>query len=197
MKKIVAIILVLCALLALASCGKKTDNNADLDTVKAAVAATSLKNAHVEVVATNSFIAEPLTAKYDIVYDTDGSAEIEFTYELYNEISENGTQDVKTEYSGSATVASNGEVVGDPVSGTVTAAGSANFNLDPSKMTYSFEMGIFTANIPAANTAAVLGISVGADVVLTVSVANGVVTGATVTYTKDNVKNEIVCTYNN
>ena len=63
-------------------------------------------------------------------------------------------------------------------------------------MAASEDHGILRANISAANTAAVLGGAIGADVVFTLSTANNTVTGATINYTLDGAAYEIVCSYN-
>ena len=201
MKRIVALLLALTLVFALASCkpDDTPDGPAKLDItpVKEAIAATALTSARVEVVASNDFLPEhPLTAKYDVVYNADGSASVVFTYDQYNDITPEGG-DIITTSRGSATVAADGTVTGDPVSGTVTGAASVSFNLDESKLaSFDLSMGILSANVAKDNTAAVLGSAINADVVLTVATANGVVTGATISYDLDGVHYEISCTYN-
>lgn len=196
MKKFIALLLALTLVFALASC--KPQENApsvDIETYKTAVSNTALKSAHIEITAKNDFLPDhPLTAEYDVNYKDDGSATVNYTYTVYNEINED-TTDITTTMSGYATISADGTVTGD-VSATVTSAASVNFNLDLSKMAASEDHGILRANVSAANTEAVLGGAIGADVVFTLTVANGVVTGATINYTLDGVAYEIVCSYN-
>lgn len=198
MKRIIAIILALTMLFALASCGPKEDGGktVDLTEFKSAVAATAPTSVKVEVTQKNDFFPDvPLTAEYNIEYAADGSATVNFEYTLYNEIDENATEPTTT-YTGTATITSTGTVTGDNVGGTITSVASVNFNLDEGKMACTASMGILTAKISAANTAAVLGTAIDADVTLTLSTANGVVVGATLTYTLGGSEYEIACTYN-
>ena len=204
MKKILIILLALTLVFSLASC--KKDDPApstpsapvvDLAAFQSAVANTSLVSANIKVTASNDvFPNDPLVAEYDVEFKDDGSAVVSFTYMQYNEIKPGGTQDITSTYNGYATISADGTVTGSQVNGTVTAAASVNFNLDGSKMTVSEDHGILRANIPAANTASVLGGAIGADVVLTLTVSGGAVTGATINYELGGVSYEIVCTYN-
>lgn len=200
MKRIIAIILAFTMLFALASCGPKGDGTktVDLTEFKNAVAATAPTAVKVEVTQKNDFLPDvPLTATYNIEYASDGSATVNFEYTLYEEIDENNPPEhITTTYTGAASIAPDGTVTGDKVGGTVTSVASVNFNLDESKMTSTASLGILTARIPAANTAAVLGTAIDADVTLTLSTANGVVVGATLSYTLGGSEYEIACTYN-
>ncbi len=196
MKRLIAIILALTLIFALASCKNNEGPSVNIEPFKAAIANTSLKNATIEITATNDFLPDyPLVAHYEITYANDGSATVNYTYMVYNELSENASGDVTTTIPGYATISADGTVSGD-ISATVTSAASVNFNLDLGKMTASEDHGILRASISAANTAAVLGGAIGADVVFTLTIANETVTGATINYTLDGVDYEIVCSYN-
>ena len=205
MKKILIILLALTLVFSLASC--KEDEPApsapsaptvDLAAYQAAVANTSLVSANIKVTGSNDFYPnDPLVAEYDVEFKDDGSAVVRFTYMEYNEIKPGVEQaEITSTYNGYATISADGTVTGTQVNTTVTAAASVNFNLDGSKMTVSEDHGILRASIPAANTASVLGGEIGADVVLTLTVANGAVAGATINYVLNGVSYEIVCTYN-
>ena len=221
MKKILIILLALALVFSLASCRVEeetpaptpdnSDNNnnnnnnnddntvpaLDIEAYKNAVANTSLVSANIKVTASNDYFPnDPLVAEYDVEFKDDGSAVVNFTYMQYNTITPGGTQDITSTYNGYANIAADGTVTGSPISTNVTAAASVNFNLDLNKMTASDDHGILYANIPAANTASVLGGAIGADVVLTLIVSDGVVTGATISYVENGVSYEIVCTYN-
>ena len=195
MKKIIAILLALTLLFALASCKGDNGPTVDIESYKTAISNTSLKSAHIEITAKNDFLPEhPLTAEYNVTYNDDGSATINYTYMVYNEIGAE-TTDITTTIPGYATISADGVVSGD-VSATVSSAAGVNFNLDLGKMAASEDHGILRATGSAADTEAVLGGAIGADVVFTLTVANGTVTGATINYTLDGVAYEIVCTYN-
>lgn len=204
MKKILIILLALTLAFGLASC-KKDDPTpsapaapaVDLAAYQTAVANTSLASANITVTASNDvFPDDPLVAEYDVEFKDDGSAVVNFTYMEYNEIKPGGNQEIASTYNGYATISPDGTVTGSQINANVTAAASVNFNLDGSKMTVSEDHGILRANIPAANTASVLGGAIGADVVLTLTVSGGAVTGATINYELGGVSYEIVCTYN-
>ena len=203
MKKILIILLALTLVFSLASCKKDDSGNTpaaptvDVAAYKTAIANTSLVGASIKVTASNDiFPNDPLVAEYDVDFNDDGSATVSFTYMQYNTITPGTEQGITSTYKGSATISPDGTVTGSDINASVTAAASVNFNLDESKMTVSEDHGILRASIPAANTASVLGGAIGADVVLTLTVANGVVTGATINYVENGVSYEIVCTYN-
>ena len=73
---------------------------------------------------------------------------------------------------GTATVSADGTVSGD-VDAKVSAATAVKINLDPSKITYSIERGILTVTVKAADTQAVLGVDLGADASMTMTVSDG------------------------
>jgi hypothetical protein len=203
MKKILIILLALTLAVGLASCKKDDPTPApaaptvDLAAYQAAVANTSLVSANITVTASNDFFPnDPLFAEYDVEFKDDGSAVVNFTYMEYNEIKPGEDKGIYSTYNGYATISPDGTVTGSQINASVTAAASVNFNLDGTKMTVSEDHGILRANIPAANTASVLGGAIGADVVLTLTVANGAVAGATINYVLNGVSYEIVCTYN-
>ena len=205
MKKILIILLALTLVFSLASCKKDEpapDNTpaaptVDLEAYKTAIANTSLAIANIKVTASNDiFPNDPLVAEYDVEFNDDGSAVVRFTYMQYNEIDPGVTQEITSTYNGYATISADGTVTGNRVDSNITAAASVNFNLDATKMTVSEDHGILRANIPAANTASVLGGAIDVDVVLTLTVSGDVITGATINYVENGVSYEIVCTYN-
>lgn len=195
MKKIVALVLALALCFALASCKNGKGGSVNIDEFKNAIAATVLDSAKIEVTQVNDLLPEtPLTAVYDIDYEDDGSATVDFTYTLYNEL---GAENITSTHTGSARIAPDGTVTGDSVGANVTSVASVSFNLDQKKMSScTASMGILTAKIPAANTASVLGVEIGADVVLTISISGGVVAASTVSYTVNGIYHTIECTYN-
>ncbi len=195
MKKFIAVLLALTLVFALASCRKDEAPSVDLEPFKTAIANTSLTSAKIEIIATNDYLPDhPLSAVYNVTYNDDGSATINYTYMVYNEIGAETTE-ITTTIPGYATISADGVVSGN-ISATVSAAAGVNFNLDGGKMAASEDHGILNATICAADTEAVLGGAIGADVVFTITIAGGTVTGATINYTLDGVDYEIICTYN-
>lgn len=168
-------------------CGKpaqgSTADNADLDPFKAAFDVTSLSSANMTIAMSAPIFEDTMDAAYDIVYNKDGSVNIAYTYEQISEISDDASPEaIFTTVSGNATIGADGSVNGS-VDNKVTAAALASYNLDPSLMTYSVAAGVLTMNVPAANTEAVLGSAIDADVRVTVTVADGVVVAVTMDYT--------------
>ena len=198
MKKIIALALAVICVFSLASCKDKDDGT--LDSFKNAISATTLSSATVEVKQTSDFLPDaPLTANYDVAFAEDGTVTLDFEYTRYIEIGDGAGATTETLH-GFSTIAPNGTVSGDSVSDDIVAAATVSFNLDSSKMTYSTSKNALVADIKAADTAAVLGVAVDCDVKLTLTVSNGAVVGATISYTKlvgdIEAQVEIKCTYN-
>lgn len=199
MKRIIALTLVLCSLLLLVACNNDVviGGKPSLEPYKNAIAATSPKSVKLTTTLTTDLYEQPLTGEYNITFADDGSATVEYSYTLFNEVASDAVTNPVKEYSGTATIDADGNVTGDDeIGGQLVAAARISFNLDDSKMTYSASSGTLTANIKAENTAAVLGAATGADTVLTVSIADGVVVGATITYETSFGPAVITCTYN-
>ena len=166
MKKIIALILALTAVFALVSCDD-ADHSA-LEPYKAAIDATSPNRATINVSVTNNALGVTLDGSYVAEYGEDG-ATVTYEYEKLNEI---GADDMICVVKGTATVSADGTVSGD-VDAKVSAATAVKINLDPSKITYSIERGILTVTVKAADTQAVLGVDLGADASMTMTVSDG------------------------
>ena len=209
MKKIIALVLIIGCMLALASCKPSTDNNdnggngGNTNTVDATgVAAiqkalddSAPKSADITVKFESTL--GTLNGKYDVTYNDDGSATVDYSYERFNTFDENVNRDeVKSTYTGVVTVSSAGEVEGDLGGVASVEAVSFDINLDSSKLT----TGTVTANVlkgkvSAANTEAVLGINIGYDVDITITTGSGRVTYIVLTYTTDMGPVEITSIY--
>lgn len=185
MKRIVSLLLALTLVFALASCGAGDD----LSTYQNAISATNPSS----VTVTTKLVAGDveLNGSYDITY-ADGAATVVYEYEKLNLDFEGDM--VKTE-SGTSTVAADGTATG--VDAAVTSAAKLAIKLDTSKIKSVVEArGILTCEILAANTAAVLGFAVDADVSLELRVtADGKVGSASLSYTTDAGAHTIVCTF--
>jgi hypothetical protein len=62
-------------------------------------------------------------------------------------------------------------------------------------MTYTLDGSVLTARITAANTQSVLGVAIDADVVLTITVANGAVSAFSLNYEIGGAKINASCNY--
>ncbi len=192
-------------------CGKPVQGSgaADhsvLDPFKAAFGADSLSSANITIEMSAPIFDETMDAEYDIVYNDDGSINIAYTYEQIAEISGDADPEALfTTVSGTAAIGADGSLNGS-VDDKIVAAARTSYNLDPALMSYSVAAGVLTMNVPAANTAAVLGSAIDANVRVTITVADGAVVGITMDYTlvvsipEINESYDcpvvIVCTYN-
>ena len=196
MKKIVSILLVAVMMLLLASCQPAGDT--DISTYKNALSATDSKEIVVSAKYTSlAFTDIELESEYTVTLLEDGSATVEFWYDVLNDSSSDST-DLITRHPGSATIAANGTVSGDDLPASVTAGAKISFNLDQSKFKSMNEAhGILTAEILSANTEAVLGFKVDADVTLTLRITNdGKLGSASIAYATESENVSISILYN-
>lgn len=207
MKKIIALLLALTCVFALAACGDEpdptptpdggdnTNTYEDLAPFTAAIAASNPASASINVAQTSTQFNVTMNGEYDVVYNEDGSATVEYSYDKYNEITDDTTE-VTTTVTGTATVDKDGNVTGS-LNTTVTAATAIKVTLDGAKLgDYTVASGALIAKVAAADTASVLGVAISADVTLTITVANGNVATMTISYESTVGPVEIVCSYN-
>ena len=193
MKKILALILVIGCILAFASCQfitpPTTDGNVDNEGNKQTVANiqqivddSAPKSADISVVFDTAI--GKLNGSYDVTYNDDGSATVEYSYEMFNTFDENAQQDgPKSVKSGVVTVNADGTVDGD-VEGAASVEG-VSFDIDlDEKLLKSAKVSasVLTATVEADNTYDVLGVDIYSDVSLTISTGNGRVTSIVISY---------------
>ena len=194
MKKILclALALLMCASLMIA-CGD--DPAPEVDDLKAftdALAASAPKTAKVNTTL-ESALGE-LNAEYSVTYGEDGTAELVFTREMFNEITADTTE-FKSTVTGSASIDAAGNLTGDLGEGAVSAATVLKLALAKDKMTYTVDGGILTATVSAENVQSVLGVDTGAETTVKLTVANGVVSSLTVSYTTAEGPATVVAVY--
>ncbi len=201
MKKIFAILLVMALMLAVTSCElidsvfnpDPSADGADIADIKAAIENSNPKAADVDVKLTASL--GTLNGSYNAVYNEDGSASVNYSYEQFNMITDESTE-LKSTKTGTATVSSTGAVSGNL--GGIAPLGAICFNitLDETLVEIdSLEGGALYANVPANNTLSVIGMNIGCDAKLTISTGNGVVTSVIISYTSAQGPVEIVALY--
>ena len=208
MKKILALILVMCLAMAFMSCGKDDENEGngdnndgagnvtggvtDVTAFTNAIANTNPDGAVINV-KTETALGE-LNAKYVVAYNEDGSAVVNYTVEQFNEFDiENPEADKKSEITGTATINADGTCTGIDANVASIAAGTAiDLTAVAANATINEAGDILTVVIPAASTNSVLGISVASDVTLVVSISSTGVDSITITYTGAS----ITCKYN-
>ena len=178
MKKIISIVLVLTCLLALASCDLFGGSNGAFQT---AIDNTNPKDIIVDASVETEL--GDLTSSFEIHFNDDGSAVIEYTTEKFNKIGE-GDGELKSTIAGTITKAADGTYSGDTeavdVSGIVAGA-----KIDVSAMkdyTVNEAGDVLTANVAAADTAAVLGSALSYDVVVKISLAGDAIEYIDITF---------------
>ena len=188
MKKILVLIFALAITLSLASCGE------DLDTLGAYIEAVEATNPTETVVDTEvTTVLGKLYSTVKTVYNEDGSSVITYSYEKFNAIGEGA--DAKSEISGTVNCDKDGKYSGD-VSGNVSAAASIKLHLDASLLKdLSFDNQVCSAVVEAANTQAVLGIALNADVNIVIAVSEGKLASMTLAYTDQSGEVLISCSY--
>ena len=203
MKRIIALLLALVCVVGLVACRDDEPSTGDdaLAEFRSAIAAADPVSAGIDVVVSSTVFNETLSGSYDVFYNADGSATVEYSYEQLAIIDEN-TQvgdSTKETLVGVASVAADGTVtVIEGVGGVgaqITAVAGVKLNLDGSKMTYTASAGALTATVKAQDTASVLGVAISADVSLVVTVANGTVSAITISYSTAEATSKIVCLY--
>ena len=194
MKKIIALILALTCVLALVSCDGGSADHSVLETYKAAVDATVPSRATINITYTDTKLGVVLDGNYLVVYNADGTATVNYEYEKVNEI-DSDSDELVSKVNGVVTVKADGTVTGS-IDKKVTAATVAKINLDPAKMTYTVTRGILTAKIAAADVSAVLGVDIGADVGMTMTVSDaGKIGSISYNYATASGTASVVCFY--
>lgn len=197
MKKILALILVVGCIFAFASCdlfsGTETpDDSYAIPDIQAKIDASAPKGADITV--TFKTTLGDLNGSYDVTYNEDGTANVDYSYEQFNTITA-GSSELKSTYTGSVTVAADGSVSGTLSTEALNAV-SFDLKLDESKLSnVAINAGVLSANVKAADTAAVLGVALDYDVQLTVVTGTNGVTSMTVAYTANLGAVEIVTLY--
>ena len=200
MKKILALILVMCLAMAVVSCGNKDDGNdddgasnaTDVTAFTNAIANTNPGGAVIDVKTETALGA--LNAKYIVAYNEDGSANVNYTVEQFNEFDiENPDAETKSEITGTATINADGTCTGIDANVASIAAGTAiDLTAVAANATVNEAGDILTVVVPAASTNSVLGISVASDVTLVISISSTGVDSIVITYTGAS----ITCKYN-
>lgn len=207
MKKILSAVLVLGCIFAFASCALTAtteeekpvvDNEGNvitIDTIQACIDDSAPKGANSSV----TFVSDigDLNGSYDVTYNDDGSATVDYSYELFNTITPGSSSDgFKKSYTGSFTVSADGVVSGDV--GGIGAVEAVSFDifLDIEKLSNcSLSSGILKAKVPAAYTLDVLGVIIDYDVDMNIITANGKVTSISMKYVTESGTVEISTTY--
>ncbi len=204
MKKIIALILVIGCVFALASCnllfgnkdeGNKNDNKGTVAEIQKAIDDSAPVKARISVKFDSTL--GTLNGTYNVSYNDDGSATVNYTYEQFTLFGEGAVKDgEKTEESDTVTVSADGKL-DKPVKGAASVeAVSFDINLDESKLSSAKVVAsVLTSKVEAANTQAVLGVAIGYDVDLTITTGAGRITSVVMSYNTESGPIVITATY--
>ena len=189
MKKILVIVLALACVFGMMSC---TGKGPSLDSFKTAIANTN--PATVEIDTKLETGMGDLVGEFVVTYAEDGSATIDYSYEVFNELGANVTE-LKRVEEGTVEINAAGEYSGT-LSGTLSGVGEYKLNLDNGKMTGATINGnVLEAGIKAANTKAVLGVEIAADVTMTLTKGTSGIVSLVIVYETEQGPATITCTY--
>ena len=196
MKKILALILAVCCVLSLASCKKEEEapavNAEDIAPFQSKIDASAPETATVTV--TFKSALGTLDSEYLVTYSqVDGSATVVYTYEQFNTTD---SSEFKSTYEGQLTVNADGTLSKNPAGVASVEALTFDINLDPAKI-YSATVtsGILSIVVKAENTAAVLGVNLGVDATVVISVGTLGVGSVAISYSTAEGSVDIVSTY--
>ena len=140
-----------------------------------------------------------LNASFVITFGEDGSATIAYSYDAFNEIGVGSSDEVIVTKTGTVTCDKNGNYSDGTFafSGTTTIVTGAALNFDAEKMSANFSAdgNVVNALVEAANTEAVFGVAIPADITLTAIKNAGRILSFTLEYTTAEGKVSVNCTY--
>ena len=199
MKKIVALILAVACMVALASCKPKETTVNPVDQEAVAVVQAKLDAASPETakitVTLDTQLGE-LESEYNVVYNLeDGSANVEYTYQKFNEL-EAGKEFKETVGPATVTVTADG-ILSEELNGVgAVEALTFDINLDPAKLlSASMNAGVLSAKVKSSYTAAVLGVAIDADVEIMITTTSTGISAIAIAYETAAGRVEISSTY--
>lgn len=195
MKKILTFLLVIACVFSMAACTPGGGGaTLDVTAFKTAVSATNPTN--VEITTKLETEIGDLNGEFDVTYAADGSATIEYSYEKFNALAA-GVTEAKSTLTGTVTLNADGSYSdGGTLVGNVSAAGGFTLNLDTAKLKDGEVSGnTLTATVEKANTEAVLGVAIDADVEMILTKSDTAIVSLVITYTTTAGPATITCSY--
>ena len=191
MKKLLIVLVAFACVFTMFSCGKPASYDGFIEAIENTTPAV------VEVKITSDTAFGPLSALFKTTYKEDGSFTISGSYERFNTISEGESKDVTSTVPVEITCDKDGNYSdGGAFTGSNPAATGAKLTLDKKlKADVSKDGNVFSANIKAEDTKAVLGIEFAADVNLTITKNDGKIISYTMEYKTEFGYDKIVCSY--
>ena len=194
MKKLLIVLLAFACVFSMAACSGGDGETVSVAKFKNAVAAT--RPSSVEITTKLETAIGDLEGEFDIDYNEDGSATIDYDYEKFNELGA-GVTEAKSNVSGTVTLNSDGSYSdGGTLVGNVSTAAGFTLSLDVAKMKNAEVSGnTLTATIEKANTKAVLGVEMPADVTMVLTKNDTAIVSLVITYTLEAGPVTITCSY--
>ena len=199
MKKILALILIVGCIFDFASCslfgGKNDAPTADVASIQKAIDDSAPASAKITV-ELNSSLGD-LNGEYNVAFNNDGSATINYSYELFNEFNiDSIEQGFKSTYTGVVSVSADG-VLSEEIGG-IASAEAVSFDISLKEElfeTVSVEASVLRGTVKADNTYDVLGVALDYDVELVILTGSGRVTSIIINYVAESGPIEITATY--
>ena len=200
MKKILALILVLGCIFAFASCNlfPGTDAETPKETVadiQKAIDESAPLGASVTVLL-ESTIGD-LNGSYNIAYNNDGTATVNYSYERFNEFTLDSVKDeFKSTVNGVVTVSADGQLSEEI--GGVASVEAVSFDIALKEeyfVTVDVSSSVLRGTIKSENTYDVLGVDILYDVDLVIFTGSGRVTSVVISYVSDAGPVEITSVY--
>ena len=190
MKRLAAILIILSSLVILASCSAGSDVGIFDSALKREPSSANITTSIDSAVGV-------LDASYTVTY-TGGVASVDYTKEQVKEITPDtsSSDELVSTLSGSASVDSRGNVTEGDVGALVAAVIARTLKLDVDMMTYTVDGSVLSANISAENTEYILGVYVGYDAAMTVTLDGEAVKSILITYTADAGACRLFCEFN-
>ena len=170
------------------------DDAEALPTIQEKIDATAPNGAEITVIMKS--LLGTLTGTYDVTYNEDGTATVDYSYEKFNSFTQDQTStELKSTVTGTVTVAADGSVSGD-LSADALNAVAYELKLDESKLgELAINAGVLKATVKADDTASVLGVALNYDVQLVVNTGSNGVTSIVLSYTTNVGEVEVVTLY--
>lgn len=195
MKKFLILILAILTVFTFAACGGEEVTDTEFEEFKLAYSATVPAKIKVDVLFET--VLGDLNSSFETTFNPNGSSEIVYSYEQFNEIS--GDSATVSTVSGTIECDKDGNYSdGGEFVGKNTVVSGVKLNLDASLIkSYSVEGDVLTATVAKENVKVVTGIDFGADTVLMITKADGKIISVTARYTTQNGDVSVVCYYTN
>ncbi len=197
MKKIFALLLIFTCAFALFACGEEELSPEEIayrEAVKTFTDAAAAVPTGLSVTVKATTALGVLNSSYVTVYNQDGTSTIAYSVDKVNGL--DSDEDFTT-VTGTISVDANGNYSdGGAFTGSNPAATGVKINFASDKITCSISGNTLSAVVAAADTQAVLGISLPSDAVITAVKSDAKIVSISVNYTAAEGAVEILCAYN-